>query len=305
MNLKKGLHHIRNSRPQWYKDYHQWEHHATLHWITFVVSSIVILMGFFNVVFQAAQQAPVKKAHAATASTTLTQDVTAGSLTISNSGNQSLTSTSVSTSNQNTTGSLGTITVVDNRGTGAGWSTTATSTHFLFFNSPVTTGGSNNTVTVNTGSTFNQSTGDTYTITISTGGSVGTAKFTVTSRNGDNNATQTTTGTGAAVGADGLLVDFAAATYTTSDSWTIRVDVIPVTGLQVTPGSVTTNSGSSTNVTAGGAHTFSSTSDAATLFSASAGYGLGSYSVTPSLQLTVPANSYANTYTATVTETVS
>src|SRR5690348_3375355 len=107
MNIKTGIHHIRHSRPQWYKDYHKWEYHAVLHWITFTVSSIIILVGFFNVIVQVAQNAPVTKAHAAT--TTLSQTVNPGSLTISNTGNQSLSAASISTASANTTGSLGVI----------------------------------------------------------------------------------------------------------------------------------------------------------------------------------------------------
>jgi hypothetical protein len=299
MNVKKGMHHIRHSRPQWYKEYHKWEHHGTLHWITFVVSSTVILMGFFNIVSQMTQTPLVKPAHAAT--TTLSQDITGGSLTLSNSGDQSLGSASVSTSNQNTTGSLGTITVTDARGTGVGWNATATSTHFIKVNSAVKTSGSNNTLTTDGTSTYSSATAGTYTITISTGGGVGVAKYDVS---GLESASGVTTGAGVSVGTRGVTVTFASATYVIGDSWTIRVDVIPVTGLRVTPGSLTTIAGSSTSVTAGSQHTFTTTSDATALITAAAGFGLGSYSVTPDLQLTVPANSFANSYTATVTETV-
>lgn len=300
MKVKKIIHHIRQTRPKWYTEYHQWEHHATLHWITFAVSCVVILMGFFNVI----NQTSVKEAHASTtASTNLTQTVNGGSLTISNTGDQSLSSANVSTSNQNTTGSLGTITMTDNRGTGVGWSTTATSTEFYKYNTPVKTGGSNNTLSISSASTpWASPSADTYTVTITGGGSVGTATYSVAGTTGDSSSG--TTGADVNAGTHGLKITFASATYTTSDAWTIRVDEIPVTGLQVTPGALTTISGTSTNVTSGSAHTFTTTSDQATLATASSNYGLGSYSVAPSLQLTVPGNSYANSYTATVTETI-
>lgn len=299
--MSSALHHIKHTRPQWYKDYHQWEHHAALHWATFVVSSIVIMVGFFNVVSQMFHTANPQQANAYTATTNVTQNVNAGLLTIANTGDQTLTAATVSINSQNTTGSLGTITVDDARGTGVGWAATATSTHFIKYNSPVTTSGSNSTLTVDSTSTYNSATQGTYTITIATGGSAGVATFNVT---GLETASGVTTGTGVSAGTRGLKLNFAAATYVTGDQWTIRVDVIPVTGFQVTPGSLTTISGVSTNVTAGSVHTFSSTSDAMALITASTGYGLGSYSVTPSLQLTVPANSYANSYIATVVETV-
>lgn len=263
---------------------------------------MVIMVGFFNVVsemFTTVSNTP--QANAATATTNVTQDVNAGVLSISNGGDQTMSAASVSLNSQNTSGSLGTITVSDARGTGVGWSATATSTHFIKYNSPVTVSGANNTLTVANNATYNNATGGTYTVTIDTGGSAGVATFDVT---GLETANDVTTGTGVSVGTRGLVLNFAAATYVTGDSWTIRVDVIPVTGFQITPGSLTTISGLSTNVTAGSAHTFSGTNDATALITASTGYGLGSYSVTPSLQLTVPANSYANSYVATVVETV-
>jgi len=301
MNLKKGIHHIRHSRPKWYQDYHQWEHHATLHWITFIISCVVIMMGFVNVVTN--MQAPIRKTYAATSSTNVNQDVTSGVLSISNTGDQYLSTASASVTNQNTTGSLGTITVTDNRGSGVGWSATATSTQFYKYNSPVMTGGSNNTLSIGTGSTpYASTSADTYTITITGGGGAGVATYNAVGLGGDTSSG--TTGTNVAIGTRGLKVTFGAATYTMSDSWTIRVDMIPVTGFQVTPGTLTTISGSAANVTAGSQHTFSSTVDATALITASSGYGLGSYSVTPSLQLTVPGSSFANTYQATVTETV-
>ena len=113
----------------------------------------------------------------------------------------------------------------------------------------------------------------------------------------------TTTGSGVAIGINGVTATFASATYQVGDSWTIRVDVLPVTGLSITPSAVTTVSGSSTGVSAGSPHTFSGTSDPATIMSALSGDGMGQYTNTPNLSLTIPANSYANTYTATITET--
>ncbi len=298
MNIKNGLHNLKHNRPQWYTEYHQWEHHATLHWATFIVSTLVILMGFMNVVMQLTQNTTVKSANAA--STILTQDITAGSLTLSNSGDESLDPASVSTSDQDTTGSLGTITVTDNRGTGTGWNATVSSTHFIKYNAAVMTGGANATVSVDSTSTYSSDVQGTYTITITSGGAAGVATFGVSGLE----TASGTTGQNVAIGTRGLIVDFAAATYTTSDAWTIRVDVIPVTGLEVTPGSLTTIAGSASNVTAGSVHTFSGISDPTAIITAASGYGLGSYSVTPDLVLTIPGNSYANSYTATVVETV-
>lgn len=269
---------------------------SKLHFASLFVISIIMVFGLY------AAFASVETIYASSASTNVSQDVTNGTLSISNTGDQSLSSTAVSTSNQNTTGTLGTITVTDSRGSGVGWNTTATSTHFIKVNAAVMTAGSNNTVTSDVSSTFDHATGGTYTITITSGGSSGVAQFSVA---GLETASNVTTGSGIAIGTYGVKATFASATYVNGDSWTIRVDVLPVSGFRVTPGSVTTIAGSSTNVTGGSQHTFTTTSDATALITATSGYGLGSYSVAPALQLTVPANSYANTYTATVTETAS
>ena len=241
------------------------------------------------------------KVEAASGSTAVTQQITAGTLNIASSASISLTSVAVNVSAaQNATGNLGTVTVTDSRGTGLGWSTTATSTNFVQINTPVKTSGINNTVT--SSGTYNNTVGGTYTVTISTGGAVGTAQYTVS---GLESQTATVTGASAVIGTRGVIAAFGAATYSIGDSWTIRVDVLPVTGFSLTPGVVTTISGSGTNVTAGSAHTFISTADATSIIVASSGYGMGSYSNNPALQLVVPAAAYAGTYTATITETVS
>ncbi len=295
---KKGIiHHIRHTRPKWYIEYHKWEHANKLHWATFIVSTIVIGLGFLNAVMLM-NGITLQRLLAAT--TTVTQQVNAGTLGLSSAGSASLSTITVNvTSSQNSTGNLGAITVTDNRGSGVGWSLTMTSSDYTFVNSAVKVTGGNNTVT--SGGTYNNSTGGTYTITITTGGSAGAAIFSVS---GLESATNRTTGSGVAIGTRGVTAIFAAATYVIGDSWTIRVDAIPVTNFLVTPGSVTVVAGSGTGVTAGSAHTFTTTSDATTIMSATSGNGMGSYSNNPALQLTIPAATYASSYTATVTETV-
>lgn len=301
ISLKSVYHHVRHTRPKWYHDYHRWEHHETLHWITFAFSSIVMFMGFVNAVLLM-QEYPLQGANAASGTTSVTQQVNAGTLNLGTTASSSLSTVTVNaTAAQNSTGNLGTVTVTDNRGSGVGWTCSATSSNFTFINSAVKVSGSNNTVT--SGGTYNNSAGGTYTITITTGGASGVAIFSVS---GLESATNQTTGTGVAVGTRGVTATFAAATYVIGDSWTIRVDTIPVTGLTITPVSPPTAvAGSITNVTAGGAHTFTSTSDSTVIMTATSGYGMGQYTDNPALQLSVPAASYANSYTATVTLTVS
>lgn len=295
----KIYHKARHNRPKWYQDYHKWKHHNTLHWFTFSLSSCVMIMGFINALIMM-QQNPLRDVNAATGSTTITQQVNAGTLNLGSSASASLSVVTVNAlMSQNSTGNLGTMTVTDNRGSGVGWSATVTSSNFVYVNAAVKQTGSNSTVT--SGGTYDNSTGGIYTITITTGGDVGNAKFSVSNL---ESAVDQTTGTGVPIGTRGVTATFATATYQVGDSWTIRVDTIPVTNLKITPDTFAAVSGSSDGVSNGSEHTFSGTSDPASIITASSGYGMGSYTDNPALVLTVPAATYANSYTATITETV-
>lgn len=151
------------------------------------------------------------------ATTNLQATINPGTLTISNPTIATISAVTLEGTSQESTGSLGSITVVDNRGNGAGWSVTMT------------------------------------------------------------------------------VSDFTCCT---------PVRTIGVSDLTVKPGLVTVVAGKQTGVNAGEDHKFSATDDAATLMVAVTGGGLGSYRISPSIALSVPADAYAGTYTATVTVTV-
>lgn len=299
--LKKAVHHLANTRPQWYKDYHEWRYHGILHWATFVVSCVIILMAFMNVLGEFASEQNVNKA-SATAQTHVRQDITGGALTIAQTGDEYMSTVSASINHQDSTGDLGTVTVTDARGTGVGWSATATSTNFYKYNTPVTTSGVNS-ITLGNSTPYATSSAGTYTITITTGGTPGNALFSVAGLETLSDQ-PTTGGTDVSVGTRGLKANFSG-TYSIGDQWTIRVDTIDLTRFRLTPGSLTTISGSNTNVTPGSLNFFDSISENVNLITATAGYGLGSYSIAPTLGLGIPANSYTNTYTARVTLTAS
>lgn len=256
------------------------------------------MLGLVNVAYLMNQNPPLQVANGA--ETITTQELTSSTLSIGSQPTASLSTATVnSTASQNTTGNLGTVTITDDRGSGAGWSTTATASHFTAINAAVMTSGANNTVT--SGGSYDNASGGIYTITIDGAGDTGVATFTVS---GLETASTTVTGTDIAIGTHGVTATFASASYEVGDQWTIRVDIIPVTGLTMTPSVVTTIAGSSTGVTAGSQHTFSDTTDPTTIMSASSNNGMGSYSNNPALELIIPANSYANTYSATIIETV-
>ena len=94
------------------------------------------------------------------------------------------------------------------------------------------------------------------------------------------------------------------ATATCSD-FTSGGDSIAVTNLTVTPGAITPIGNSSlTGVTAGSTHTYTGTSDPASLMTATSGNGRGRYDQDEGLSLFVDVSTIPGTYTATVTETV-
>ena len=106
---------------------------------------------------------------------------------------------------------------------------------------------------------------------------------------------------------NGISVTFDAATYVTADEWVFGVDTFPYTGLTVTPGSISADSGSTTGMTAGSSGTLAGsgvTSDAKNLITTEDYRGMGDYAQTESLSLAVHANPIAGTYDATATITI-
>jgi len=94
-------------------------------------------------------------------------------------------------------------------------------------------------------------------------------------------------------------------TMTVSDfSCCTPIRTITSTNLTVAPGSLSVVSGKTAGVSAGETHTVSSATDPVTLMTAIADSGLGSYRVTPTINLSIPGDAYAGTYTATVTVTI-
>jgi len=83
---------------------------------------------------------------------------------------------------------------------------------------------------------------------------------------------------------------------------------IAVTNLTINPNNATlagVSGASTTSVTAGSSHTFTTTSDSTSVVTAASGYGMGQYTINPSVTLTIPVGVYAGTYTATLTITAS
>ncbi|MBU0648140.1 WxL domain-containing protein [Patescibacteria group bacterium] len=95
-------------------------------------------------------------------------------------------------------------------------------------------------------------------------------------------------------------------TATCSDFTDGGSNSIDITNLTVTPGTVSAVGNSSlTGVSAGGAHTYTGTSDPATMMTATTGNGRGRFTQDTDLSLFVDVSTVPASYSATMTETVS
>lgn len=233
------------------------------------------------------------------ATTTVTTTVNPGTLSLTNPAAAALSSTTITaTGVQSSVGSLGTLKVTDSRGTGAGWILTASISNFTKAAVSRVTGTVGN---ITASGTYTGATSGKYTVTIQTGGPVGTATYTVS---GLETQTATVSGASAPLGTKGLTLAFDAASYASGDQWTVDVSSIPASNFMITPGNVVAFSGSTSGVTAGPIKAFADSNDIATVMTASAGSGLGEYGNTPNLSLTIPASARSGSYTATLVETL-
>lgn len=205
-------------------------------------------------------------------------------------------------------GSLGLMTVSDDRAGSPGWSLVGTSSHMTTIRPAMRISGSVGDVTsggVYDGMFSVTSPASFYTITINKAGAVGTATFNVSGAESMNNVI---TGTFVAIGTKGVRVTFDVGDYSVGDQWMVGVDVLPYTDMTIALGSLTVNLGSGTGVSVASTGAFSGVgarSDNKILMQATAGNGIGSYSITPDLSVHVHAGSMAGTYTGELLFTVS
>ncbi len=249
----------------------------------------------------------VRETSAATTNLDLT--MSSGSLGVTSSASATLTGATVSASAATSTGTIANVSVIDNRGSGAGWSAIMTSEHFTATSSVALLSGANSTVTFTgryDGLYGVLSPNGTFLVEVTTGGAVGTAIFKWDDPLGNQETGSTTAAS--VVLSNGVTVEFATATYVVGDKWSIGVDVFPYTGFEVTPGNITAASGSLEGVTEGSVEFLAGsgiTSDAKTLMTATVNNGTGDYDQGSSLSLGIHANSLNGTFKADATITVS
>lgn len=252
------------------------------------------------------------------ATTTLNSTINGGALSIGPpAGPIALVAVNASASSQATTGVVSAVNIQDNRGAGAGWTAKMSSQHLTYTKAPsASSGNTSPLITLNSGSRYDGTCGITspatmYTVTISVGGSVGTAQYSVTGGcTGETLQTNVlTAATNNSVGLRGIKIDFPAGSYAVNDSWKIGVDVFPYTDLTITPQAATEAVAGSglTGLTTGSSGSFSGTaitSNERTILQASSNNGMGSYNQNIDLSLTIHGNSYSGTFSGTVTFTV-
>ena len=245
--------------------------------------------------------------------------VTTTALSQTASATVTLSALNVSSASQNFTGTL-TTTVNATNGTGAAWSQTITATRggggaaptptVTTQTSPLATIDTTNTNFQPATTLAHSSEHCVYTVTVGTGGAVGTATYSVTlSGSGCTDGTMQsaviTAATNNAVGNSGLKINFPAGTYVAADSWKVVLDEIDYSQITVTPATPTATSGSLTGVTAGSSGAFSGaslTSSARTIMSATVGNGMGAHSCSTSISIPT-INGVVATYKWTTTIT--
>lgn len=231
------------------------------------------------------------------------------SLTLTSSSNSiAFESITVSNSSQTTRATLSGLTVSDDRSASPGWTVVLTSSNLTSISAPILINGSNDTV--DSAGSYDGTFGitnplSTYTLTISTAGQVGIAKFDLSGAETESNLT---TGAFVSIGTKGVRATFSTANYVIGDQWKIIFDTFPYTSLQVLPGSVVANSGSLEGISAGSTEYLSGTnsmSNGKVIMSASSGNGTGNYSQDIDFSLYSHANSLSGEFLGVIILTIS
>lgn len=246
---------------------------------------------------------------------TLSQTINAGALNITApEGDTLFSEISVFTSPQNSTGTINNLRIDDNRGNGNGWALSASSQNLTYTSAPLASGNNASPlITLNPSGKYDGSCGITspmtvYKITISNGGSSGTATYTVTQGCAEESlqTDQITALTSNPIGSKGVSVDFPSGAYIKDDSWLIGVDTFPYTSLTITPldaEEAIVGSGL-TGITKGTSGVFTGTgtiSSSRIILEATTGKGMGSYYQDINLGLAIHPNSYAGSYSGNIT----
>lgn len=255
---------------------------------------------------------------ASAATTSVSQVMSGGSLSVSSDASASFTARTISSSEQSGTASVG-LSISDTRGSGAGWTVTMTATPLTttrIFADSANTG--DMIMTQGTGKytgahgQIDHEAPCMLTYIVVTGGSAGTATFTVadnTVQNSsctyDGSSTPTSQGDEFTVHR-GITADISGS-GTTGDKFYVLMDMYPGSDLSAVCNAAVATSGTTDQVSAGSCGAFSGSnvlSDSLTVLTAPAGYGLGTYTQQIDYTLTMHQNAIAGTYLGSLTFTI-
>lgn len=294
--------------------------------LTSITSLVVFSSGFFPALVQAA-------------TTNVTAQVSAGTLTLSSPNSLLLSSAAVSNSNGTTTGTVSGISVSDNRGTGAGWTVTATFSNLAInYDSGATTlssfvrtvsGSPNPGITAATG-VMALALNDCQSSFSGTGSiPCGEIKVVVKTVSGSPAKPATVdvylpndhttpfesniTLTANQLDIGGVYTFGSSTAYAVNNEFRIRADILPYAQMTSessslagsgNPAPPTTGMTTASSAAYAGSSS-NSTSNSRTLVTAPVNTGMGSYSFNEDLSLAVHSNPLAAGYQATLTYTVS
>lgn len=264
--------------------------------------------------------------------TSLSETISGGTLSITAPASATFGGLTVSSSDQQDTAVIGDAThtnttgveVKDERGTGVGWSNTMKVTNLTIRKDAVLLAGSHDDVTAS--GTYDgvlgiQTDYPSFVVEITTPGVADgtTAKYSYwaagTDPSGAADGTEIFASGTATELSNGVYIAFTAETeYVAGDKWSILVDVLPYndspasTGLEITPSDIHNASGSLTGVTKGDPNQFftgaTATSEPLTVMTASEDHGQGDYFIDIDLVQDVHKNCLIGEFTSTATLTV-
>ena len=243
---------------------------------------------------------------AATSGTGLdTLTVTGGSLSVASVGSATFAVTLGSGTVTTAATSLNAGTYADTTGSGAGWNGTLALYRFVNTQAWVPNG---TALSTNTSATYTGTVNNVFYSVAVTANAATTVNVTWSGQeSGSGTATK---GSAFAIGTLGLTITFASAvTYLTTDTYTIKADVLPTTALTMATGgscvaqgstatgtNLPTMTNTSATVTGGTYNTYGS---AIKVITAAANAGVGTFICTPKATISADSNlTYASSYTA-------
>ncbi|HLI53035.1 MAG TPA: hypothetical protein VKU88_01805 [Acidimicrobiales bacterium] len=256
---------------------------------------------------------------ATSGSGTTSASILGGSLSVSNVGTMSALAPAIGGT---ATGALPSAQWADDTGTGDGWNGTVAVSPLNYTGSWVAASGSTALASASAGTYTGTADGVEYTVKVTTGGLGDVVAFSYTSSDptdASGTGTASTTGT-ASVGTHGLSINFSiTSTYSVGNTYTVLCGTQSASALTVDTAAATAVTSTNTTsppptyvsngatINAGSTVGTVNTSGAVKVLSAAVGQGAsgtGYYTAAPGVQIAADSNSWAKTYTGTLTYSI-